>query len=59
MAKVIVYKCDFCEFTDDSTLSGGMKEPRKLWMIGYMEACDNCLKKAQAYLLHVKDHKDA
>lgn len=58
MAKVIVYKCDFCDWADDATVTNGSQVPRKLWMMGYMEACSDCLKRAQDFLTHLRDNKD-
>jgi len=58
MAKVIIYKCDFCGYKDDATVLSGTQAPRKLWMIGYMEACTDCLKRAQDFLTHLRESND-
>lgn len=57
MARIIIYQCDFCDYRADATCENGLKEPRKLWQIGFTEACDQCLKKAQNYLQHLKDER--
>ena len=58
MAKVIVYKCDFCDYIADATVTNGQPAPRMLRPIGWMEACDDCVKKAQNYLEHLREDKD-